>query len=74
MEIRRIEPDDFCIVERRLRKHVAIGRDKIGQLHPLPIGIASWAQNMSLQVNSIFVVSRNREDVHLIAIANRKAL
>ena len=71
-KVRRIESHNFGIVSGRFRKDIFIRGDEVGQLHAVAEGIASWTQDMSLQVDGVGVIRSDGEDVDQIAVLNLK--
>ena len=70
MKVRGIEPDNLGVVRRRFRQQVFVGSDQIGKLHSCLVGIAARAQDVPLNIDGVFVVGSDGEDVHLVAVAN----
>src|SRR5215468_1264012 len=70
MKIGRIESHDLGVLARWFREQIRIGGDQVGELHAIAIGVTAGAQDMTLEVNSLIVVWRDREDVDAVAVMN----
>ena len=68
VKIRRIQANNFCVVRRRFGEQVGVGGDQIRHFHSGFIRIAPGPAAHALQVNRVFVVGGDREDVDLIAV------
>ena len=74
MKIGRIQANNLRILSGRLWQQVLVRRDQIRELHALLVGITAWSKHVSLQVNRVLVVRRDREDMNDIAVVDQERI
>ncbi len=68
----RIQANNLGVARSRFRKEVVVGGKQVAQFHIFPIGITPWTQHVPLQIDGVFVVGRNWENMHFIPVADLK--